>query len=245
MISVIIVTKNSERHLKQCLDSILMQEYKPLEIIVVDANSSDNTIKIIVKANLEAEYERNIQFNVVEVPSNTTIGEARNVGYKNASGEILAYIDSDVELPHKYWLENMYKPFVVTKHNPICGLQECKIAGVQTLAKCRDTDPEILKKIHSSFEYKNTIIDKDHYEMIGTSHLLIRKNLVEEFGGFIDVSMGEDTELTNKIIQKGYSFVYLPDEKCYHYHVDNYWDYLKKSYRNYKHGLKLILGRFK
>lgn len=227
MISVIVVTKNSERHLKECLDSILMQEFYKFEVIIVDAMSTDKTRDIIY----ESFNKYYFLLKMIYVPSNTTIGEARNIGMRNASGEILAYIDSDVELPHKNWLEHMSKPFI-----------GWKVAGVQTLAKCRDTDPEILKKIHSSFEYKNTIIDKDHYEMIGTSHLLIRKSLVEEFGGFIDVSMGEDTELTNKIIQSGYSFIYLPEEKCYHHHIDNYWDYLKKSYRNYKHYIKTKLS---
>jgi glycosyltransferase involved in cell wall biosynthesis len=231
MISVIVVTKNSQKHLKQCLYSILMQKFRPLEIIIVDANSNDNTMDIAVKANIEAEFKRNIIFRFIDVSSKTSIGKARQIGAENSQYEILAYVDSDVELPHENWLLHMSTP-----------LLDWKVAGVQTLAKCRDTDPEILKKVHSSFEYKNTVIDINHYEIIGTSHLLIRKSLVKEVGGFIDVSMGEDTDLTDKIMKLGYSFVYLPDEKCYHHHISNYWDYLKKSYRNYKHYFKTKFG---
>lgn len=236
MISVIVLTKNSQNHFRECLSSILEQNYSDFEVIVVDAASTDITIKIL---SFEMILYPKIKVKLIHVDSNTSIGKARQIGCDAAEGEILAYVDSDVELPHKNWLENMSEP--LSKGYRL--LPHYKIAGVQTLAKCRDTDPEILKKIHSSFEYKNTIINSENYEMIGTSHLLIRKNLIQEVGGFIDVSMGEDTNLTDKIMKLGYSFVYLPDEKCYHHHIDNYWDYLKKSYRNYKHYFKTKLGK--
>ena len=223
-ISVVILTKNSQKHLKKCLKSIVLQEYHDFEIIVVDSGSVDHTLGILRHYQIESDFP----FEIIHVSSGTSIGKARQIGLEQSYGELIAYIDSDVELPHPNWLENMYRPFIVTQQNPIYGLQVNEIAGVQTLAKSRDTDPEILKKIHSRFEYKNNIIDIDHYEMVGTGHILIRKELIEMVGGFRNIRSSEDLDVTKKIMELGYKFVYLPEEKVYHYHVDNYWEYLKK-----------------
>lgn len=217
MISVIVVTKNSGKHIKECMESIAFQTFEPLEVIVVDADSSDNTKNILSGYNIEIIY----------VNKKTTIGKARQIGFDYSSGDIIAYVDSDVELPHKDWIKHMLEPF----HDP-------SVAGVQTLAKNKDDDPAILKKVHSRFEYKNRVINIDNYEPVGTSHLLLRRGVIESVGGFIDSSFGEDTDLTYKIMMQGHSFIYLPEEKCYHYHVDNFWDYLKKEYRNKKYALK-------
>lgn len=219
MVSVIVLTKNRPEYIKKCLDSIFMQEYNIYEIIVVDSNSNKQTKKLL---NSYLEYS-NIQIHDI---GNCTIGRARQIGVRIAKGDIIAYIDSDVELPHKNWIKHMIIPF-----------QNKSIAGVQTLAKTKESDPEILKKVHSSFEYKNELIDIDHYEPIGTSHLLIRKDLIDLVGGFKDISFKEDTDLTYRIMELGYKFVYLKNEKCYHYYVKNYNEYLKKEIRNKYNGL--------
>lgn len=225
-ISVIVLTKNSQKYIRLCIESILKQTYPDFEIIVVDAGSKDETISILEGY----KNKTNLPFRIEGVPPNTSIGKARQIGLEKSKGEILAFIDSDVELPHENWLKNMSKP-----------LHDETVAGVQTLAKCKDTDPQILKKIHSSFEYKNTVIDINHYEIVGTSHLLIRKNLIERVGGIRDICSSEDLEVTKKIMQSGYKFIYLPTEKCYHYHVDNYWHYIKKEIRNKKLAIRRLL----
>ncbi|MCG2735250.1 MAG: glycosyltransferase [Candidatus Methanoperedenaceae archaeon] len=224
-ISVIVLTKNSQKHIRQCIESILKQTYPDFEVIVVDAQSKDETLSILDRY----KNKTNLPFRIERVPPDTSIGKARQIGLEISNGEILAFIDSDVELPHENWLKNMSEP-----------LKDETVAGVQTLAKCKDTDPAILKKIHSSFEYKNTVIDINHYEIVGTSHLLIRKGLIEKVGGIRDICSSEDLEVTKKIMQSGYKFIYLPTEKCYHYHVDGYWHYIKKEIRNKKLAIRRI-----
>lgn len=225
-ISVIVLTKNSQKYIRLCIESILKQTYPDFEVIVIDAQSKDETISILEGY----KNKTNLPFKIEGVPPNTSIGKARQIGLEKSNGEILAFIDSDVELPHENWLKNMAEP-----------LRDETVAGVQTLAKCRDDDPPILKKIHSSFEYKNTVIDINHYEIVGTSHLLIRKALIEKVGGIRDICSSEDLEVTKKIMQSGYKFIYLPAEKCYHYHVDNYWHYIKKEIRNKKLAIRRLL----
>lgn len=223
-ISVIILTRNSQKHLKKCLDSVFMQTYPDYEVIIIDSFSTDRTPIIL------SNYPKT---KIIPFSKDISVGLARKTGSDAASGEILAYIDSDVELPYDIWLENMHKPFI----------EYPDIAGVQTLAKCRPTDPPILKKIHARFEYKDKVIGIDNYQPIGTSHLLIKKDILESVGGFKDVFSGEDIELMKSIMKLGYKFIYLKEEKCYHYHVDSYTAHIKRELRGLKNRFKTKLLR--
>jgi len=226
-VSIVVLTKNRHELLKLCLDSIAMQKYHNLEYIIVDSNSDKNTMKVI------KSYKSKIPIRIIKA-GECSIGAARQIGFKKAKGDIIAYIDSDVELPHDKWINHMLVPF-----------EKPSIAGVQTLAKSKPNDHPMLKRIHNSFEYKNNIIDIDHYEPVGTSHILIRRIAIESVGGFKDINFKEDTDLTYKIMLQGHSFVYLPDEKCYHHHVDGYKSYLKKEFRNKYHGAVCLLQGIK
>jgi len=216
-VSVIVLTKNSQRHIKECIESILNQGYPDFEILVVDAGSKDKTVPILSEyMNLSSK-----PFNLIEVSPETTIGKARQIGLEKSSGEILVYIDSDVELPDNRWIYNMMIP-----------LDDKKVGGVQTLSK---KEPSFMLRIlqricrEPSYEYKYTVIDKDHHEPVGTSHLLLRKSAVIEAGGFKDLNWGEDTDLTDRMMEVGYKFIYLPSEKVYHHHVDGCFDYLYRK----------------
>lgn len=86
LVSVIIPTKNSERTLRACLQSISDQSYDSIECIVVDNNSSDSTQTIAKAAHVKvitAGNERSAQ---------------RNVGAAHSKGDFLIFIDSDMEL---------------------------------------------------------------------------------------------------------------------------------------------------
>ena len=100
-VRVVVPTLNSEKTLGQCLYSIHQQEYDgEIEIIVADGGSTDKTISIA------REYDSLI----VENPLQT--GEAgKAVGTRVASGEIIAFIDSDNILPDRQWLSRMIAPF--------------------------------------------------------------------------------------------------------------------------------------
>ena len=87
MISVIIPTYNREKFLPATIDSVLRQTYSDYEIIVVDDGSTDGTQEVIEKlygGKLKYIYK-----------NNGGPASARNVGLKNASGNYIAFLDSD------------------------------------------------------------------------------------------------------------------------------------------------------
>jgi len=84
-VSVVIPAYDRQDLLPTCLDSLMAQEYEDFEIIVVDDGSTDGT----------ADTARRYPVQVIELGVNSGAGVARNVGVRAASGELVAFIDSD------------------------------------------------------------------------------------------------------------------------------------------------------
>lgn len=100
-ISVIVPVYNVEEYLPKCLDSIINQTLKDIEIIVVNDGSPDNSQKIIDK------YKKKDKRIISIIKENGGLGSARNTGVSKSTGEYIYYLDSDdyIELD---MLENMY-----------------------------------------------------------------------------------------------------------------------------------------
>jgi len=97
-VSIIIPAHNEERHIEKCIESLLAQEYREIEIIVVDNGSSDNTSKIVER--YVESYGGKVR--LLRMESNIGPGGGRNAGASNATGEILVFVDADMAFPHDY-----------------------------------------------------------------------------------------------------------------------------------------------
>ncbi len=84
--SIIIPAYNAENFIDKCLGSILSQNYKNYEIIVVDDCSKDSTLKVLKKY-------KNVR--IFSTKTNSRQGAARNIGIKNATGDYILFIDAD------------------------------------------------------------------------------------------------------------------------------------------------------
>ncbi|MBR3654561.1 MAG: glycosyltransferase [Elusimicrobia bacterium] len=89
LISVIIPIYNIEQYLKQCVDSIVNQTYKNLEIILVDDGSADNSVRICDEYALKDNRIKVIH------KQNAGVSAARNDGLNIAKGEYIAFVDGD------------------------------------------------------------------------------------------------------------------------------------------------------
>jgi len=91
LISVIIPTFNSEKYIKECIESVIKQTYSNWELIIVDDGSSDNTISII---NSFKKEHNNLHFyKRTRVPKGANT--CRNIGIHNSKGKYLIFLDSD------------------------------------------------------------------------------------------------------------------------------------------------------
>ena len=87
-ISVIIPVYGVEKYIRQCLESVINQTYKNLEIIVVNDGTRDNSMKIV------EEYLSDKRIKIIN-KENGGLSSARNLGLKNATGDYISFVDSD------------------------------------------------------------------------------------------------------------------------------------------------------
>lgn len=101
LVSVIIPVYNREKTIERAIDSVLSQTYTNFEIIIVDDNSTDNTMSLVSRYENNEPRIRHVQHN-----KNKGAQAARNTGIKMAKGEWIAFLDSDDEwLPQKLELQ--------------------------------------------------------------------------------------------------------------------------------------------
>ena len=104
-VSVIVPVYNVEKYLNKCVDSIINQTYKNLEIILVDDGSKDSSGEI---CDQYAAQDKRIR---VIHKKNGGASDARNLGLENATGEYIGFIDSDD------WIEvDMYEKMIQFAH---------------------------------------------------------------------------------------------------------------------------------
>lgn len=171
LISCIIPVYNGERYLGEALDSILAQNYRPLEIIVADDGSTDKTKDIVLQYQEQKETDSLRMLYVKQ--ANAGPAAARNLGVSTAKGEFVAFLDAD-DLWHPSKLVTQMNRFQVPP-----GLDYC-LAYVQNF-----WIPE-LKKEAETFRQHRIAQPLPGYV---TGTLLARRALFDCIGGF-DVSLG-------------------------------------------------------
>lgn len=115
MVSLIIPVYNVEKYLPQCLDSVITQTYRDLEIILVDDGSTDNSGTIC------DEYARKDERLKVYHTANHGLSAARNYGLDRAKGEYIAFLDSD-----DWFAQNAIQSFLTTAQETNADIVACR-----------------------------------------------------------------------------------------------------------------------
>ena len=112
-VSIIIPIYNSNKYLKECLDSIINQTYSNLEIILIDDGSKDNSFDIC------EEYAKKDKRIILKKKNNEGVSATRNLGIEICTGKYILFIDSD-----DYCNENMIEKILYNSQKNdliICG----------------------------------------------------------------------------------------------------------------------------
>ncbi len=201
-ISVIIPTFNRINALQQALDSVMMQTYQPMEVIVVDDGSTDNT-----KSKLHNNYP-NIKYHYQK---NQGVSSARNTGLKIASGDWIALLDSDDQwLPEK--LEKQQQALCDQTGLKICHTEEIWIRnGVRV-----NPMKKHVKKGGNIFQHCLPLC------AISPSSVIIHRSVFEDVGNFDETYPAcEDYEMWLRITAKyPVLFIQEPLIKKYGGHQD-------------------------
>ncbi len=162
LISVIVPIYNVEKYLRQCLDSVLSQTYKNIEVIMVDDGSPDGCGIIC------DEYaSRYANFKVIH-KENAGLGMARNTGLEHVTGEYVMFLDSD-DYIDKNLIEILYKNIYEKKVDVCkCGFRRINDDGLTSSE--RKYDDEFFPGIRAKTEFLPRLIGsapnkKDSFEM--------------------------------------------------------------------------------
>ena len=152
-VSVIVPEYNVEVYLAECLDSILKQTLKDLEIICINDGSTDKSPEIL------AEYAKKDSRIIVINQENKGPGSARNKGLEIATGEYVAFVDSDDWIDKDYY-EKLYNTAVKYNAEIACsGYKRC--SEDKTSVKLKFKTEKIYTKTED--KYKASQIPQYHY----------------------------------------------------------------------------------
>ena len=149
-VSVIIPIYNTDKYLRECINSVINQTLKDIEIICINDGSTDNSSEIL------NEYKSIDDRIIVINQKNQGVSVARNNGINAAKGEYIAFLDSDDYFtPNALYL--MYKQITNTKSD---------IVNTKILVFSDDDNQEIVQKVNKRMEkyiHHGIIVDKSNY----------------------------------------------------------------------------------
>ena len=115
-ISIIVPIYNTEQYLERCLQSLINQDYKNIEIILVNDGSEDNSLDICNK------YKNKDNRIIVIDKEHTGVSDTRNIGIKRATGDYIGFVDSD-----DYIDKDMFKNLINGAEKYKCEISMCDL----------------------------------------------------------------------------------------------------------------------
>lgn len=200
MISIIIRAKNEEVWMKRCLTAIKHQNEQNFEIILVDNESSDNTVKIAKEFGCK----------ILTLPANDfNYSKALNIGIEQSKGDILVCLSAHCIPASNLWLTNLIRNFERPDVGAVYGKQE-------PLPDSNDFDKRDLWMI---FRDQKKIQHDDHF--FDNANSALRRKIWEEAKFTENVNGKEDWDFARKILNKGWKIAYEPNASVHHYHGIN------------------------
>jgi len=206
--ALVLPTLNAGPDFIKLLGSLCKQSLRPSKLILLDSESTDNTVQLAIEAGFETHTVRRSEFNH---------GTTRQRGI-NLSGHasIVIFLTQDTILSSPDSIKNIILPFDDEKVGAVCGRQLPHDDALPIAAHAR------------LFNYpaESSIKSKDDIPRIGIKAAFIsnsfaayRRTALVEVGGFpSDVIFGEDTYVATKMLQSGWKIAYAAKATCYHSH---------------------------
>jgi len=227
-LSIIIVSYNTKELLKQCLESIVnnidnKDKSLSYEIIVVDNNSQDDSVKML----------KNLKLKIIVNNDNVGFAKANNQGIKVAKGEYLLFLNPDTMVP-----QNTI-PFMLNymKKHPQVGVATCRVELVNGELDdachrgfptpwntfCHFSGLEKLfpyTKIFAGYSLGYLDLNKTHEIDSGVgAFMLVPKKIGKEINWWDEDYFwyGEDIDFCYRVKEKGYKIMFIPEVKIIHY----------------------------
>ena len=198
-ISIIIPIYNAENYLKRCLNSVINQTLKDIEIICINDCSKDNSLEIL------KEYsKKDNRIKIINLKENKGESKARNIGLDNTNSEYIAFLDNDDEIDLDFY-EKLYNKAIKTNSDIVK-------AGVDIINYDKKHQKDNLNEL---IKQNNSKLYFTHYwwSAIYKSSLIKENNIkfLEKY------EIGEDILFLNQAILNCKKLEII-DNTYYHYH---------------------------
>jgi len=205
-VSVIIAVYNEEKYINDCLSSLLKQDYQPIEIIVVDDGSIDNTVSYVNRFKSIKLFKLNHQGTAI----------SRNYGTNHANGEILVFVDGDMTFKENF-ISQLVKPINNDQTRGTFSKLEYVGNWNKPLARCwnRNNTPPLPDKLR-------VLQDKNE----GADFRAILKTEFVKAGGFDNTGYTDTWSLAKKL---GYKPLNSPNAVYYHFNPETYKEVFNSS----------------
>lgn len=231
--SLIVPAKNEENVVGRLLDALLTLDYPKdkIEVIIVEDGSSDRTPEICAEyANLYSD-----QIKLTHLSSSKGKPPALNHALKHAKGQIVGVFDAD-NVPEGDALLRAAKYF-----------EDLSIKAVQG-RNCSINSQENMLSGFISFEqtvqYETYIRGKDAlnlYVPLNGSCYFVRRNIMEEVGGWDEQCLSEDVELAAKLTEKSYAIKYAPDVRSWQENPSDVFQFFKQRARWFRGSMEVSI----
>jgi O-antigen biosynthesis protein len=206
LVSVVICSYNGAKFLPQTLEAVSRLKYPRFEVIVVNDGSTDATPAIA------AEYGGRL----ISIP-NGGLSNARNVGWQNARGSIVAYLDDDA-CPDPDWLVFLVDSLLTTDFAGVCG-PNLSPRDDPFMALCVD---------HSPGNPTHVLIDDRRAEHIPGCNMAYWRDRIAAVGGFDRTFRiaGDDVDFCWRLQQRGWSLGFCAGAVVWHHRrctIRTYW----------------------
>ena len=210
LISVIVPVYRVEEYLERCVKSILSQTYKNLEVILVDDGSPDQCPAIC-----DACAEKDARVKVIH-QENKGLSGARNAGIDAASGEYLAFVDSD-DYVSPHFIEELYQLLQDTG----CAIGQCRFSYVKGDGLVEEGDSAFcIYRGESLMEQLYGPEEKATYFVVAWNKLY-RAELFKETGiRYPEGRIHEDEATTYRLFHEAKKLAFL-DRALYGYYTEN------------------------
>ncbi len=229
LVSLVICTYNSASYLPKVLDAIGRQDYSPMEIIIIDDNSADGTVRLAGRYKRKMKVRRFL-IHIKGRSEQKGAASSTNIGFRLAKGEIVCSIDSDAVID-KGWAKAVVEKFKDPKLGSIAGYIRtanrenfwASIAGLEL----EDRYDRIAGKF------------VDHVSTCNTAY---RADLIRKVGGFSEqMYYGYDVDMSYRITKAGYKILLLKKIGCDHYWKESFTSYLRQQF-NVAYGRLAIIS---
>ncbi len=209
-VSVVVATYRRAYELKRALESLAIQSYPNMEIILVDDNGNDqwNTKVSAIVDEFSKNYPK-VSLNYIANKPNQGSAKARNIGIEAANGEYITFLDDD-----DVYLTDKVKKQVEYMES---GGYDYSITD---LILYSENDKEISRRIRSYIKDTSVSSLKTYHlkhHLTGTDTMMFRREYLKSIGGFAPIDVGDEFYLMQRAIEGGGKFGYLPgcDIKAY------------------------------